>query len=116
MPICCGLLVDGAPQLQVLDDGGREVWRSPSSVDLTLTSEETVGLYTNLEPGTDRFRRMDLHQYFFLSYKVLWLGSGKTPARYTVAVVVKVEITTGLLTGRKNVVQWAYRIGWVGDL
>ncbi len=89
----------------VLDEKGKEAWRSPSSVDLVLTPEETVGLFTDLVSGADRFGRIDNQGYFFLSYKVLWLGSGDNPTSYTFAVIESMDGYLGEINGyRSNLV------------
>jgi two-component system sensor histidine kinase PhoQ len=69
----------------VTTSAGREIWRSPSSVDLLLGESATAVMHTDLGAGQERFGRMvsggDL---FYLSYKVLWqVRSGESPGNQT---------------------------------
>ena len=58
----------------VRDGEGRELWRSPSSITLDMLPDQTQQHHMNLQPGEDRFARMDSEDVFYLAYKVLWLG------------------------------------------
>jgi two-component system sensor histidine kinase PhoQ len=71
----------------VLDDEGREQWRSPSSIDLAL--DQTNLLYQNLKAGEERFGQVaaDTSTHFYLSYKILWLGSGESATPFTFVVI-----------------------------
>ncbi|MBV1876124.1 MAG: GHKL domain-containing protein [Pseudomonadales bacterium] len=74
----------------VLDKNGRELWRSPSALDLELRQQDRISLYSDLEPGKERFGRVeqpDNGQKFFLSYKILWQGSAETTTPYTFVVI-----------------------------
>ncbi|MDP6024461.1 MAG: ATP-binding protein [Pseudomonadales bacterium] len=97
----------------ILDNTGSELWRSPSSVDLSLNSEETVGLHIGLEPGSDRLGRIEQsnqHQYFFLSYKILWLGVGDTSSEYTIVVVEAMDSYFGEIKSYRNNL-WGWLVG-----
>ena len=59
----------------VYDEDGREIWQSPSAIDLTFDAAEQHGLIHDLRPGVDRFGRVTSTRdevYFFSSYRVLW--------------------------------------------
>ena len=56
-------------------DERAELWRSPSSITLDML-DQTQQHHMNLQPGEDRFARMDSEDVFYLAYKVLWLGKG----------------------------------------
>jgi two-component system sensor histidine kinase PhoQ len=78
----------------VVDEYGRELWRSPSSVDLVLDPEETVALHTGLEPGSDRFDQISQssgQRFFFLSYKILWLSAGDQSTQLTFVVIQSMD-------------------------
>lgn len=74
----------------VFDDEGREVWQSPSSIDLTFDAAEQRTLIFELQPGTERFGRVSStrdESYFFTSYRVLWQISSEVQTPYTFVVV-----------------------------
>ena len=74
----------------VYDEDGREIWQSPSAIDLTLDASEQHGLIHDLRPGVDRFGRVTStldEVYFFSSYRVLWQISSEIQNPYTFVVV-----------------------------
>jgi len=74
----------------VYNDEGREIWQSPSAIDLTFDASEQHGLIHDLRPGVDRFGRVTSTRnevYFFSSYRVLWQISSDVQTPYTFVVV-----------------------------
>ncbi|MBL4679912.1 MAG: GHKL domain-containing protein [Pseudomonadales bacterium] len=94
----------------VLDDMGIEQWRSPSSVDLAL---EDLGLFhQELAPGEERFGRVSVtaDTYFYLSYKILWLGSGEVATPFTFVVIQTSEAYYREITSYRNNL-WGWLVG-----
>ncbi|MEO2175926.1 MAG: ATP-binding protein [bacterium] len=97
----------------VLDERGGEQWRSPSSVDLVISQEETVALHAGLEPGSDRFDEIiqsKEQRFFFLSYKILWLGAGDTATQLTFVVVQSMDAYLGEIQSYRNNL-WSWLVG-----
>ena len=96
----------------VRDGDGQELWRSPSSITLDMLPEQSRQHYMNLEPGEDRFSRMDTEDVFYLAYKVLWLGAGDEPYEYVFIVMESVEgYQTQLTSFRNNLWGWLVLVG-----
>ncbi len=88
-----------------MDEHGKELWRSPSSVDLVLNPEETVALHTGLDLGSDRFDQISQpsgQRFFFLSYKTLWLGPGDKKTQLTFVVIQSMDGYLRQITKYRN--------------
>ena len=94
----------------VLNDMGEEQWRSPSSIDLVLSQPNL--LYQNLEPGKEKFGQVitDSTTHFYLSYKILWLGSGELATPFTFVVIQTKETYFREITSYRNNL-WGWLVG-----
>ena len=96
----------------VRDGEGRELWRSPSSITLDMLPDQTQQHHMNLQPGEDRFARMDSEDVFYLAYKVLWLGERNESFEYVFIVMESVEgYQTELASFRNNLWGWLVLVG-----
>ncbi|MEJ6685462.1 MAG: ATP-binding protein [SAR86 cluster bacterium] len=72
----------------VLDDGGVELWRSASALDLRLAVSDRGSLYLGLDPGIQRFGQLPTQDgsVFYKTYKILWQkpDAGQTPFTFVV--------------------------------
>ena len=74
----------------VMDQHGKELWRSASAVDLSLPIQAKTRISSDLSPGQPVFGRVQNAQgtsLFFLSYRVLWQGTGDKSTPYTFTVL-----------------------------
>ena len=88
----------------VLDDKGQELWQSPSSLDLQLTSAHSRSLYTNLKTGIQKFGRAEVAEesLFYLSYKILWQGAGEKTTPYIYVVLENMAPYNNEIAGFRN--------------
>lgn len=89
----------------VMDAQGRELWRSPSALDLNLPPQSKVGLYSNLNAGVPLFgkvRDARDEQLFFLSYRVLWQGAEAVATPYIFAVLQTPDTYFGEVQAFRN--------------
>jgi len=88
----------------VLDDKGQELWQSPSSLDLQLTSAHSRSLYTNLKTGIQKFGRAEVAEesLFYLSYKILWQGAGEKTTPYIYVVLENMAPYNNQIAGFRN--------------
>jgi two-component system sensor histidine kinase PhoQ len=69
----------------VNDSSGRELWRSPSALDITFDQQQSSAVTTNLATGEQRFGRVydtEGNELFFLSYRILWQGADEKSTAY----------------------------------
>jgi len=94
----------------VLDDTGQEQWRSPSSIDLVIDRPDL--LYQNLKAGEERFGQVisDSSTHFYLSYKILWLGSGESATPFTFVVIQTKETYFREISSYRNNL-WTWLVG-----
>ena len=99
----------------VMDRNGRELWRSPSAVDQTLTAAEKSQLDSNLSPGQPVFGRIENGQgvpLFYLSYRVLWQGVDDESTPYTFTVLQTMDTYLSEIRGFRNNL-WGWLLGVV---
>lgn len=94
----------------VIDDKGKEQWRSPSSVDLVIADLKVF--HQELGPGEERFDREGIgsDEYFYLSYKILWLGSGEVATPFTFVVIQTTETYYREISSYRNNL-WGWLVG-----
>lgn len=88
----------------VLDESGTELWMSPSAVSLPLATNKTSALHTELETGVQTFGTLmsgDI-SLFYLSYKILWQGSGDQTTPYTYVVLQNMAPYHNEIAGFRN--------------
>lgn len=88
---------------------GQELWQSPSALDLQLGPDHKVTLHANLEPGKQRFGRLQdksgdsrRDSLFYLSYKILWQGSGNQVTPYVYSVLENMKPYNKEVAGFRN--------------
>lgn len=88
---------------------GKELWQSPSSLDLQLSPEVKVALQANLESGVQRFGRLQENNkessqdsLFYLSYKILWQGAGDETTPYVYIVLENMKPYNKEIAGFRN--------------
>lgn len=89
----------------VFDDTGREIWRSPSALDLTLPPAARGELHRAREPGRPAFGRIettDGRPLFYVSYRVLWQGAGQTATPYTYVTAQTLDTYRGEVGSFRN--------------
>lgn len=98
----------------VLDEKGQELWQSPSSLDLQLAPAHIVSLHNNLETGVQRFGRTVVAReaLFYLSYKILWQGSGEKTTPYIYVVLENMAPYNNEIAGFRNSL-WGWLIAVV---
>ncbi len=98
----------------VLGDNGQQLWRSPSTLDLPLTGVHVDSLRRNLETGVPRFGRSETGQesLFYLSYKILWQGTGEKTTPYVYAVLENMDPYDNEIAGFRNSL-WGWLVGIV---
>lgn len=102
----------------ILDGGGKELWRSASSLDLSIDLDEKPELTHFTESGVPRFGRIhtdDQTEFFFLSYKVLWQISDQNTVPYVFAVLQTMDPYLGEVQGFRNSL-WGWLVGVVAAL
>lgn len=91
---------------------GAELWRSTSAIPLEFSPAQLVSQYTELLPGEHRFSRMSGPDVFYLSYKVLWVGSGEESLEYVFVVMESVDSYESELSSfRSNLWGWLVLVG-----
>jgi len=99
----------------VLDSKGAELWQSPSSLDLQLNVASDTSLYTDLIPGKANFGKISDSEgdsLFFLSYKILWQGTGDETTPYIYIVFENMSPYDNEIAGFRNSL-WGWLLGVV---
>lgn len=99
----------------VMDKNGKELWRSPSAVDLSLSPSVKSRLSSHLSPGQPVFGRVRTRQgvpLFYLSYRVLWQGAGANSTPYTFTVLQTMDPYLSEIRGFRNNL-WSWLAGVV---
>lgn len=98
-----------------MDESGKELWRSPSALDLALPPPAKVQLYSNLSAGQPAFGTVANDQgepLFYLSYRVLWQGADAGTTPYTFTVLQTMDTYRGEISGFRNNL-WGWLVGVV---
>lgn len=102
----------------ILDGEGNELWRSASSLDLSINLDEKPELTHFTASGVPRFGRIhtvDQTEFFYLSYKVLWQISDQDTVPYVFAVLQTMDPYLGEVQGFRNSL-WGWLVGVVAAL
>jgi two-component system sensor histidine kinase PhoQ len=93
---------------------GDELWRSPSTVSLDFSPQQSASQTKALRPGEDRFERLSDHNVFYLAYKILWLGAGDEAQEFVFVVMESVDGYQNQLNRyRNNLWGWLVLVGVV---
>lgn len=99
----------------VVDSDGRELWRSPSAVDLQIKGRDITQVSSPMSSGTPQFGELfDTEQqpFFFLAYQVLWQTSEQVQTAYTYFVFEETTpFESEISTFRNNL--WGWLVGVV---
>lgn len=96
----------------VRNNQGEELWRSPSTITLDFSVEQTKSQYMALAPGEDRFARLVDQEAFYLAYKILWLGAGDESLEFVFVVLESVDAYQSQLNSfRNNLWGWLVLVG-----
>lgn len=98
----------------VLDAKGKELWQSPSSLDLQLAPAQLSLLHRNLETGIQKFGKTEVarESLFYLSYKILWQGAGDKVTAYIYVVLEDMAPYNNEIAGFRNSL-WGWLIAVV---
>lgn len=99
----------------VIDRNGKELWRSPSALDLEMPPPSKVRLYTNIAAGEPVFGRVPDdtgRPHFYLSYRVLWQGADGSSTPYTFAILQTLDTYESEVSGFRNNL-WGWLVGVV---
>lgn len=98
----------------VRNENGEELWRSPSTVTLDFSPQQSASQTMALLPGEDRFERSADLDVFYLAYKVLWLGAGDEAMEFVFVVMESVDgYQNELNRYRNNLWGWLVLVGVV---
>lgn len=89
----------------VLDASDDELWRSESALDISLAASAVSSIAHDLPPGEPRFGSVMSQAgepLFFLSYRVLWQGSGDAVTPFTYVTLQTLDTYRGEVTGFRN--------------
>jgi len=75
----------------VRNKDGEELWRSPSTVSVDFSPQQSASQTMALRAGEDRFGRLSDLDVFYLAYKVLWLGAGDEAEEFVFVVMESVD-------------------------
>ena len=96
----------------VRNDGGQELWRSPSTITLDLSPQQIESQYGALQPGEERFEKLANHNIFYLSYKILWVGAGDEAQEFVFVVMESEDAYLKQLSRfRNNLWGWLVLVG-----
>tara|TARA_R110002073_G_scaffold4201_16_gene27839 strand:- start:6773 stop:8098 length:1326 start_codon:yes stop_codon:yes gene_type:complete len=96
----------------VRNDGGQELWRSPSTITLDLSPQQIESQYGALQPGEERFEKLANHNVFYLSYKILWVGAGDEAQEFVFVVMESEDAYLKQLSRfRNNLWGWLVLVG-----
>lgn len=99
----------------VLETGGRELWRSPSALDLSLPPAEKARLYQGLGQGVERLGTVNNdsdEKLFYLSYQVTWAGAGPQQRQYVFVALQTMDQFLSEVRGFRNSL-WGWLLGVV---